>query len=98
MPGNLSFLPGCELRIELFQRLRGLRLEPIDLVAHSDGVSRLAHCTQFFDLGLEFGHRFFEVEITTHWVRAGLVSGRTDAGIASKSSKRVNLAFTRVFG
>ena len=48
------------------ERLRRLGLEPCDLVSDGDGVARLLHCAQLLDLGLEFGNRFFEVEVAAH--------------------------------
>src|SRR4029077_17222657 len=99
MPGNLSLLPGCELRVELLQSQRCFRLQPVDFLADRDGISPLAPRPAFLRLGLKFGHRFFEIEITAHWVQVSFVfSGGTDAGQASKSSKRVNFAFMNVFG
>src|SRR5262249_55715502 len=68
MPGDLGFLQGCKLGIKLLQCQRGFRFEPIDFFADGDSVSCFAHRAQFLDLGLEFGHRFFEVEIAAHWI------------------------------
>ena len=88
MPCDLSFLPWRELGIELLQRQRSLCLEAGDFLADGDRCVTLAHRAQFLDLGLQFGHRFFEVEIAAHWVQGlGCFSRRSDAGEPSKSSK-----------
>ncbi len=76
MARHLRFLPGRELGIEFLERGRCLRLEPADLVADGDRVVALAHGAQFLDLGLQFGHRFFEVEIAAHGNPAAVISGR----------------------
>ena len=82
MARHLRLLPRRELGIELLERERGFHLEPADLVADGDRAIALAHGAQFLDLGLQFGHRFFEIEIGAHRVRALRVIGRGDAGDA----------------
>ena len=66
--GDLRLLPGGEVGIEFLQRRRRLGLQPADLVADGDRVAGLAHGAQFLDLGLQFGHRLFEIEIAAHAV------------------------------
>ncbi len=67
MTRHLSFLPGRKICIQFLQSLRGFHFKVADLFADRDGVSGLTHCAQFLDLGLQFGHWFFKVEITSHW-------------------------------
>src|SRR6185312_2591454 len=75
MTRHLSFLPWREICIQFLQSLRGFHLEVVDLLTDCDGVSGFAHRAQFLDLGLQFGHWFFKVEITSHRVRVGLFWG-----------------------
>ena len=70
MARHLRLLPGRQVGIEFLERDRRLDLEPVDLVADGDRAVALAHGAQFLDLGLQFGHRFFEIEIAAHWVRS----------------------------
>ena len=99
MPRNLSFLPRREFRIELLQRQRSLHLEPGNFLTDGDRSVAFAHRTQFFDLGLQFGHRFFEVEIAAHWVRAiGVFRGEVTRASPLSQAKRVNFAFTPALG
>ena len=70
MPGDLGLLPRREFSIELLQRSRRFGFQPTDFFANGDCVARLAHGTQFFDFGLEFGHGLFKIEVTAHRVRA----------------------------
>ena len=71
MARDLRLLPGREIGIEFLEREGGLHLEPADLVADGDRAAGLGHGAQFLDLGLQFGHRLFEVEIGAHWLPAG---------------------------
>ena len=71
MARDLRLLPGREIGIELLERQRRLDLEPVDLIADGDRAAGLGHGAQFFDLGLQFGHRLFEIEIAAHWFPAG---------------------------
>ena len=66
MARHLRLLPGRQVGIEFLERERGLDLEPVDLVVDGDRAAGLAHGAQFFDLGLQFGHRLFEIEIAAH--------------------------------
>ena len=54
-------------KLEIAQRLRSLALQPADVLGDVGGpcAGRL-HRAQFLDLGLQFGHRFFEIEIAAH--------------------------------
>ena len=75
----------------------GFDLEPADLVADGDRVAGLAHGAQFLDLGLQFGHRLFEVEIGAHVVPVSGDDAKRQVTQAKrfKSSNRVKMAFTR---
>ena len=64
MPRHLRLLPRRQPGIEFLERLRRLAFDAADLVG--DGVAVAVERAQFLDLGLELGHRFFEVEIATH--------------------------------
>src|SRR5262249_7926736 len=64
--------PRREFGIELFQCQRSFRLKPINLLTYRDGIAGISHCAEFFDLGLQFGHRLFEIEIAAHRVRTGM--------------------------
>ncbi len=66
MARHLRLLPGREVGIELLERDRRLHLEPADLLADGDRLVALAHGAQFLDLGLQFGHGFFEIQIGAH--------------------------------
>ena len=66
MAGDLRLLPGRQLGVEVAQRLRAPCLEPADLVGDGDGVALGLQRAQLLDLGLELGHRLFEVEIGAH--------------------------------
>ena len=76
MARHLRLLPGRQVGIELLQGEGGLGLEAVDLVADGDGRAALAHGAQFLDLGLELGHRLFEVEIAAHGVQAFTIGAR----------------------
>src|SRR6202043_3686781 len=73
MARDLGLLPGRQLGIEVFQRLQRLRLEPHDLLADRDAVAARLDRAQFLDLGFEFRHRLFEVEIAAHSSRGPAV-------------------------
>ncbi len=60
---HLRLLPGGEGGIKFLQRLGRLGLQPVDFLADGDRIAGLAERAQFLDLGLQFGHRLFEVEI-----------------------------------
>ena len=64
MPRHLRFLPRRQPGIEFLERLRRLAFDAGDLVG--DGLAVAVERAQFVDLGLKFGHRFFEVEVATH--------------------------------
>src|SRR5262245_43877661 len=66
--GNLCFLPGRKLPVQFLQGKRGFCLEPANLFADGDGIAAFAHRAKFFDLGLKFSHRLFEIEVTAHWI------------------------------
>ena len=66
MARDLRLLPGRQVRVDLLERERRLDLEPADLLADGDRLVALAHGAQFLDLGLQFGHGLFEVEIGAH--------------------------------
>ena len=66
VPGDLGFLPRRQLGVDVFQRLRRLRLKAADVLGDRDGVAGLLHGAQLLDLGLELGHRLFEVEVAAH--------------------------------
>ena len=72
MARHLRLLPGREVGIELLERERRLDLEAADLLADGDRAVALAHGAQFLDLGLQFGHRLFEVEIAAHGFRLSI--------------------------
>src|SRR4029079_10615352 len=72
MAGDLRFLPGRELGVQVLQGERGFCLKPANLFADGDGIAALAHRAEFLDFGLQLGHRFFEIEIAAHWVRASV--------------------------
>ncbi len=75
MTRDLRLLPRRQAPIERLQRLCGARLEAFDLLADRHRIALGAERAQFLDLGLEVGHRLFEVEIAAHrarfaWFRA----------------------------
>ena len=82
MARDLRLLPGRQIGIEFLERDRRLDLEPADLLADGDRAVALAHGAQFLDLGLQFGHRLFEIEIGAHGSSIALWSGRADVGEA----------------
>ena len=66
MARDLRLLPRRQFAIEFLERLRGLAFDAVDLLADGDGIAVGLQRAQFLDLGLELGHRFFEVEIGAH--------------------------------
>ena len=87
MARDLRLLPGRQVGIELLERLRRLGLEPRDLLADGDRVAARAHGAQLLDLGLELGHRLFEIEIAAHRVpAAGLSEDLTWTAAMSQAS------------
>src|SRR5579885_3233630 len=66
MARNLGFLPGRERGIQLLQRQRRLGFDAVDFLADGDRIAASLQRAQLLDLGLEFGHRLFEIEIGTH--------------------------------
>ena len=66
MACHLRLLPGRQRRVELFERLVGLDLDAVDLLADGDGIAAGGHRPHFLDLGLKLGHRLFEIEIGAH--------------------------------
>ena len=70
MPRHLSLLPGRSAGIEIGERLGRLGLERVDLLADGDRVAPARKSAQFLDLGLEFGDRLFEVEISAHEIKS----------------------------
>ncbi len=76
MPGDLRLLPRREPRIELLEREAGFCFQAIDFVADGNGAAAFAHGAQFLDLGFEFGHRLFEVEIAAHLVPARVMEAK----------------------
>ena len=76
MARHLRLLPGRELGIELLERLRGLGLEAGNLLADGDRVLAGLERAQLLDLGLELGHRLFEVEVAAHQAALRLRRGR----------------------
>jgi len=66
MARHLGLLPGRQPAVEFLQRLRGLAFDAIDLFADCYGIAICLERAQFLDLGLQLGHRFFEIQIATH--------------------------------
>jgi hypothetical protein len=66
--GDLGLLPGRELGIEVLERLRGLGLEAGNLLADGGRAVAARECAQLLHLGVELGHRLFEVEVAAHQV------------------------------
>ena len=64
MPRHLRLLPRRQRGIELLEGDRGLALDTADLFA--DRLAVRAQRPQFVGLGLQLGHRLFEIEIRTH--------------------------------
>jgi len=83
MAGDLRFLPGRELGVQVLQGERGFCLKPANLFADGDGIAALAHRAEFLDFGLQLGHRLFEIEIAAHGSGQMCFSGRPDAVKAS---------------
>src|SRR5262245_66606828 len=68
MAGNLCLLPVRKPGVQFLQSECGFCLKPANFLADGDGVAALAHRAEFLDLGLQFSHRLFEIEITAHWI------------------------------
>ncbi len=66
MPRDLRLLPRREAAVEFFQCLSSLDFEAVDLLDDADRLAVGLQRAQFLDLGIEFGHRFFKVEIAAH--------------------------------
>ena len=66
MAGDLRLLPRRELGIEVLERLRRLGLQAGDLLADCGRAVAGLQRAQFLELGLELGHRLFEIEIAAH--------------------------------
>src|SRR5438094_2332375 len=66
MPSDLGFLPGCELRVQFFERLGRFGLKPGDLFADRGRTVSAFQRSQFRHLGLEFRHRLFDLELASH--------------------------------
>ena len=79
MARDLRLLPRRQPGIELLERDRSLALDAVDFLA--DGVAVGMQRAQLVDLGLELGHRFFEIEVRTHRFRSTGGKGRA-AGAA----------------
>ncbi len=62
-----GFLPRRQVGVEIAQRLRGLVLDPRNLIA--DIAAGRRQRAQFVDLGVEFGDRLFKIEIAAHGIR-----------------------------
>ncbi len=63
---HLRLLPGRQRAVEVLERGRRLGLDAADLLADRDRVAACLQRAQFLDLGLERGHRFFEIEVRAH--------------------------------
>ena len=68
MPRDLRLLPGRQSAVEFLERLGCLAFDAVDLFADRDRIALGLQRAQFLDLGLELGHRFFEIEIRAHYV------------------------------
>src|SRR5713226_2212105 len=66
--GHLGLLPRGELGIELFECLRRFGFQPGDFLADSGCAVACLKRAQLVDLGLDFGHRLFKIEIAAHVV------------------------------
>jgi hypothetical protein len=67
MARELDALPGIEVGEDLFARLRNLLLDLCDLFLEADAqVVRLGMFSQFLQLGLQFGNRFFKIKLMFH--------------------------------
>src|SRR5262249_39505232 len=68
MASDLSLLPRREFRIEVFEHLCRLGFEAGNLLADGGCTVSALERAQFRHLGLELGHRLFEIEIAAHRV------------------------------
>src|SRR5262249_18976833 len=96
MARHLCLLPRRQAAVEFLQCGRRLDLNAVDFLANGDGIAARLHGAQFLDLGLELGHRLFEVEIATHHskpTRTASSKGMrlTRQSNAPKSSKRPSM-------
>ena len=64
--GHLCLLPRRQAGIELLERLPGLDLNAVDLLADGNGVAAGLQRAHFFHFGLKLGHGLFEIEIRAH--------------------------------
>jgi hypothetical protein len=65
--GDLRFLPGRQVLVDLGERLGRLGLEARDLVGDRNVTARL-HGAQLLDLLLELADRLFEIEVRPHHI------------------------------
>ena len=90
MARHQRLLPRRQIGIEIVQRLRGLVLDPRNLLA--DIAAGRRQRAQFVDLGLEFGDGFFKIEIGAHGIRhqinigANALGGEADFGSREEST------------
>ena len=66
MASDLGLLPRREFRVEVFEHLRGPSFEAGNLLAEGGCTVASLERAQFRHLGLELGHRLFEIEIAAH--------------------------------
>ena len=66
--GDLRLLPGRELRVEILESVCRLGLEAGDLLADRRRAVAGLERAQLLQLGLELGHRLFEVEVAAHHI------------------------------
>src|SRR5262249_277081 len=66
MARHLGLLPRGEFVVEVLERVKRLCLEPHDLLTDGDAVPARLDRTQFLDLGFEFRHRLFKIEVAAH--------------------------------
>jgi len=90
MAGDLGFLPGRELGVEIFERLRRLGFQAGDFLADGSCTITALECAQLRHLGLELRHRLFKVEITAH-------PRRFQISRAGKSLTRLGHAIACIF-
>ena len=63
---DLGLLPRRQRRVEIGERLGGLRLELGDLLAEGRRLPFGGERAQFVDARVDFGHRRFETQISAH--------------------------------
>ena len=67
VPGHQRLLPGCQLGVEVLQRLRGLRFQALDFAVDVDGLTIFrGQRPQFLDLAFNVCDGLFEVQIAVH--------------------------------